>query len=1225
MPKIIPFICGFLFTLQMWAQPTTELIKAIQANDLPQVKALVAVGADVNVRDENGATPLMWAATVENLPLCQYLYQQGADVSIKNKDGKTVFDMADQVDHQEVADFFSSLQYIQSAQLLLATKRGDIAKVKEAIKNGAMINEADLKGWTALHHAASNGFIEVTQLLLEQGVHVDVLTEDRKTAYDYAKEKGYKLLAAYLKDPTTDISGTPWKILNDSLQIYYQEGDYNKSLDFAEKAYQRAQQEFSKTNKYYSANLINLAGFYYFIGLYEKAEPLLKESLQITEVALGKDHPDYGISLIDLAGLYCLIGLYEKAEPLLKEALQITEAALGKDHPDYGIRLNNLALLYKSMGRYGEAEPLYKEALQVTEKALGKDHPDYGIRLNNLALLYKSMGRYSEAEPLFKEALQNAGTTLSKDHPDYGAILNGLALLNNLMGNYSEAEILYKEALRIAESNLGKDHSDYGTNLNNLATLYESMGNYSEAEILYNEALQIAESNLGKDHPNYGAMLSGFAGLYASVSCYREAEPLLKEALQIAESNLGKDHPNYGTHLNNLAELYRSMSRYAEAEPLYKEALRNVETTLGKNHPNYGTHLNNLALLYQSMGRYAEAEPLYKKAMQNAETALGKDHPNYGTHLNNLASLYQSMGRYSEAEPLYQQANEVIYHNLNQSFIGLSEKEKKQYMQTFGLVFQSFHSFVLRRIANNPSITTLSYNSTLINKGMLLQSSMNMRQNIQQSGDSVLLQSYDQWIEYKNQLSKLYTLPIKGRYVSTDSLESLANDLEKELNRGASVFREQSEALQVQWEDVKHSLKANEAAIEFISFRYRSDTAWTDSTLYVALVLHAEDEYPQMIELCTEAQLDSLLQGKNMNLARQLYPSRGVKPVNPVQDKGALLYQLIWQPLDSLLEGVQTVYFSPSGLLHQIAFAALPYGEDSLLMDRYQLHQLSSTRIVAQESTPSQDESLSAALFGGIYYDTDTATLEAMADNIRLDRSISSFLPDEEMRSEQLEYLPGSAEEVNNIARQLSNQEVATELFTGHAALEKQFKALGQGSSPTILHIATHGFFFPDVKDTVELKKIFTSFNEQQQVYRLTDDPLRRAGLLMAGANHAWVGETLPEGLDDGILTAYEVSQLNLSNTNLVVLSACETGLGQVQGSEGVYGLQRAFKMAGAKNLIMSLWNVPDKETQEMMQLFYQYYLQEQLPVREAFRKAQQAMRQQNNTPYSWAAFVLVE
>jgi len=1112
------------------------------------------------------------------------------------------------------------LQHMEGLILMAEIK---ISKADFAMADSLLgdVQVKDQKILQTNHQLTANLYFAQAQLSKERGNYTEAATHCEKAG-------------TVLEEHVNNNHLQYLKIKSYLAEVYELKGEYKKGLNLLLELQDAYALHYENASIEYTHLIHRTGNLYMAMGNYQEAESLLVKSRNDIKLLLGKTSLSYVTSINNLAMLYESMGRYAEAEALYQDtflnimfpldsdetrsirAYQLgvkpvsTVSILYKNHREYRKYLYGLAKLYYSMGRYAEAESLYMEGIQITVSVLGINHPDYGIMLNRLANLYESIGRYAEAEPLYKEALHIKELALGKDHPDYAVSLSNLANLYRSMGRYAEAEPIYKEALRNEELTLGKDHPDYGVLINRLATLYEHMGRYAEAEPLYQEALHIKALALGKDHPSYGTSLNNLAVLYESMGRYAEAEPLYREALQNKASALGKDHPSYATSLNNLADLYQSMGRYAEAEALYKEALQITEIALGNDHPDYGKYLNGLANLFKLMGRYTEAEPLYQEALKILKITLGDTHPDYGKVLNNLADLYYSMERYDKAEPLLIQAQDIYIYQLKNIIPSLSVNEKEQYFNTIKYNFEYFYSFALQREINNPAITARVYENILLLKSMLLQSSLDMRQNILQSEDSALLQAYDGWIAIKNQLSKLYALPIKERFVSTDSLESLANDLEKQLNRRASVFREQ-----VQWEDVKKSLGENEAAIEFISFDYYNGKEWTDSTLYAALVLRAEDEYPHMIELFEEKQLQQLLVKSTTSDAGfigDLYAARGVGVVNAGQTfKGDSLYQLIWQPFDSLLDGVQTVYLSPSGLLHQIAFVALPTPEKGqLLMDRYQLNQLSSTRLLVQENISPSNRPLSIALFGGINY--DTSELLAVADSLK-------------NQSHPLAFLPGTKEEVNNIAQKFTEQGISTQLFSGSAALEEQFKQLGAGTSPTILHIATHGFFFPDVKDTLQRNELLTSFNEQQQqVYRITDDPLRRAGLLMAGANHAWLGGTIPQGLEDGILTAYEISSLNLSNTKLVVLSGSETGLGQIQGSEGVYGLQRAFKMAGVKYLIMSLWNVPDTETQEMMELFYQYYLQDQLSIREAFRKTQQQMREKYD-PYFWAAFVLVE
>jgi CHAT domain-containing protein len=219
-------------------------------------------------------------------------------------------------------------------------------------------------------------------------------------------------------------------------------------------------------------------------------------------------------------------------------------------------------------------------------------------------------------------------------------------------------------------------------------------------------------------------------------------------------------------------------------------------------------------------------------------------------------------------------------------------------------------------------------------------------------------------------------------------------------------------------------------------------------------------------------------------------------------------------------------------------------------------------------------------------------------------------------------YLPGTFDEVTAIKELAREYNVRTSLFTGTEAREEQLKKIGAHANPSVLHIATHGFFFPDADKSFLNEDMST--RSGKLVFKTSDNPLDRSGLLFAGANHAWSGHASPEGTDDGILTAYEAASIYLGQTRLVVLSACETGLGDIKGSEGVFGLQRAFKSTGAEYLMMSLWQVPDKETSEFMTFFYTRLLRG-FPIPDAFKYAQEQMKQKYyDEPYKWAAFVLV-
>ncbi|MBP7077344.1 MAG: CHAT domain-containing protein [Bacteroidales bacterium] len=969
----------------------------------------------------------------------------------------------------------------------------------------------------------------------------------------------------------SNVSAQTWQEADSLRNVYFEKESFDTALVYAEKAVDLVKEEFGEMDTLYADMLNGLVSVYAYSGNYNSAVVYAEQEREIREKIQGVDHSEYGTCLACLGWLYKKMGQYDKTLPLYLEAIENCEKSLGKEHSYYGTYLNNLASLYKNMGQYDKALPLYLEALENTEKSLGKEHSDYWISLNNLALLYSEIGQYDKALPLYLEALENC------------------------------------------EKSLGKEHSSYGAFLNNLAQLYRSIGQYDKALPLYLEALENCEKSLGKEHSSYGAFLNSLALLYESIGQYDKALPLFLEALENCEKSLGKEHSDYGISLNNLALLYSEMGQYDKALPLYLEALENLEKSLGKEHSYYGISLNSLAILYESMGQYDEALPFYLEALENLEKSLGKEHSEYGICLNNLALLYESMGQYDKALPLYRDAIQNNFYNINQAFSFLSESEKEKFIKTLSSKFNNYKSFFMDYAPENPEVAREAYNIELATKGMILQAGIQMREAIEQSSDSAALAKYDQWQALRLTIAKQHSQPVEKRLPNLPEMEAEAEALEGDLARVSSAFAESQKLGTIKWQDVQHVLNPNEACVEFSSFAYKKEGENTDSIMYVALVLLPGSAQPILVPLCEQKQLDSILVQSlsNKSSLNRMYRAAMLPDFNSV-DYGKRLYELIWQPLEKYIPENSLVYFAPSGSLHKIAFAAIPVDDKTRLSDKYRLMQLSSTALLLQPSKFKTTKPESIALFGGINYDAGSEELLATAENIRnkqeyVSRSVSS---EADRGSFNWGYLPGTLQEVTAIESIAKKKKVATAKFTGNAAIEEQFKSLKGNNSPRIVHISTHGFFFEDA--------------EPGEQYNAAKNPLNRAGLLFAGANNSWQGKASNDGIDDGILTAYEATNVILGNTELVVLSACETGLGEIKGSEGVFGLQRAFKNAGAEYIIMSLWKVPDAETAEFMEYFYKkLFGGESIP--DAFRNTQQYMNTKYpDEPYKWAAFVLV-
>lgn len=989
----------------------------------------------------------------------------------------------------------------------------------------------------------------------------------------------------------------------------------------------------------YAASLNDRAVVFWKMGKYEQAKPLYLESKAIREKALGKEHPDYISSLNNLAILYWEMGNFEEAEQLFFEVKDILEKKLGKEHPDYANSLNSLATLYWKKGNYEKAEALLLESITILEKTLGKGHPDYSNCLNNLAILYSGMGNYEKAEPLIFEAKAIREKKLGKEHPDYANSLISLANLYKDMGDYEKAEPLHLEAKAILEKTLGKEHLDYATSLNNLAILYVDMGNYQKAEPLYLEAKAIWEKKLGKEHPDYAHSLNNLAILYSRMGKQEKIEPLYLESRAIWEKSLGREHYLFANSLNNLANLYWRMGNYERAEPLYLEAKVIREKVFGKKHPEYARSLNNLANLYLKMGNYEKAEPLFLETQAILEIALGKEHPDFAQSLSNLATLYWATGDFDIAGSYLLEAGAIEKPLLIKAIRHLSERELASYIAKFTNKLNRNFSFD----QTQTGISDASYDNILFHKGFLLNA--NLRINHLTLSDPAAAENYNRLKTCHRRLAAEYAKPTAERK-NVAELEEKANTLEKELTRSVAGF---GEALrQVNWQEVQAALKPGEAAIEFIRFHYHNPYQ-TDSTLYAALLLlparaslpagawqagakagsDPNPNSPAFIPLFEEKQLDALLAplaGQGSGGLNELYGGKA----------GQSLYRLLWSPIEPHLTDVKTVYYSPSGLMHRLNVGALAVAEGTILADRHELVCLSSTRqLVAAPASVTATATATALVYGGIKFDMDSTSYSARR-NLQNDDGnrggLSFAQSDSTFREDVWQYLKWSEKEADNVQNILAKAGIAAEARKGWQATEESFKQIGrplQGDkkpSPRLLHISTHGFFFPDPSPSQGKEKRDTPpLGGDEPVFKISDHPMIRSGLVFAGANHAWKTGKPLGNREDGILTAYEISQLDLRNTDLVVLSACETGLGQIEGNEGVYGLQRAFKIAGAKYLVMSLWQVPDYQTQELMTVFYRNMLEGKMPVRQALHAAQNEMRKKRYEPFYWAGFVLLE
>ena len=946
-------------------------------------------------------------------------------------------------------------------------------------------------------------------------------------------------------------------------------------------------------------------------GHYNDALNIQKNVVEIRKKIGGGEAPDYAESLNGLANIYSNLGNYTEAIRIETIVMKICKKTVGEENGDYAASLFNLACFYSNIGNYSEAIRLGIIALEICKNVLGEEDPLSIAALSQLAGYYNKIGNYTEAIRLGTYAMKIRKKVLGEEHPNYAISLNNLAIYNDKLGNYTEAIKFGTLAVEIYKKVLGEEHPHYATSLSNLSYYYSEIGNYTEAIKLETLAMEIRKKVLGEEHPLYAVSLNGLSLYYDELGNYTEAIRLGTLAMKIRKKVLGEEHPDYASSLHNLASYNGELGNYTEAIRLETLVLEIQKKVLGEEHPDYARSLSLLANYNDNLGQYAEAISLATRALDIRKKVLGKEHPNYTISLRQLADLNLVVGNYDKAVDYYSQC----YRNLNsfilKTFASMTTKERDDFWKKHSALFTKKLSFAAYKMASAPvktsyygvstdgvsTINALAYDAQIFSKGLLLNAELEIQKLIDQSGDTIFANRYYKLKQDRAILDNIYQTPMEERKIDADSLSKVIDREERNLVESSKALGDYTKNLSISWRDVQNNLKNNDLSIEFANFK---DTA-AKQTIYVAIVLKKGMKAPKIVKLFN---LDDFAAVKT----KDYYTT-------------PKLYNLIWKPLSQYLKGAKTVFFSPAGLLHTIGIEYLPNDKGKIFAEMFDAYRLSSTRelALAKEINPNKK----AATYGGIKYnftEEDWQNLKEGNDTIQRGFKDSPLIA-ADLRGGGADYLIGTSEESIAVANLLRMADYDVCAFSGNIATEESFKSLS-GSGLKILHIGTHGFYESEGDMENMDYKFYTAASQQSD----EDKSLSRSGLLFAGVNSTLDqkrNNEIPEGFDDGVLTAKEISRLDFSGLDLVVLSACQTGLGEITG-EGVFGLQRGFKKAGAQTIVMSLWEVFDDSTQLLMTEFFKN-LTAGMSKRAAFIAAQGVVRAQYPDPEHWAAFVMVD
>ena len=987
-------------------------------------------------------------------------------------------------------------------------------------------------------------------------------------------------------------------------------------------------------------------------GEYSASAAQYERALELSIRDFGKDAENTATILDNLANAYTNMDEHAKAEPLFLRGLEIRKTRLGPDHPNVAVSLNNLGFMYTATGQYAKAEPLFRRALEIWETKLGPRHTYVADCLGNLADLRFHTGQYTEADTLWRRSLKIYEANFGPDDLAVANCLNNIAETCRETGRFAEAESLYLRSLQIKAAKLEPEHPLVALTLNNLATLYSEMGQFAKAEPLFLRALKLREARLGPDHVDVAATVTNLALMYIDMGRYAEAEPLCERGLQIHQAILGPNHPSVANSLTALANVYYYLRQYEKAEPRWQRCAQIYESSMGPAYPGLATVLSNLALMNYKLGEYAKAEPLDQRSLEIREGAFGPDHPATASSLHNFGLLHAAQGATQLAAEDFERERRGVRRHVASVLPALSEQDQLTFLERSDQKLWHVALSLAQANPRDPKIAARSAGWVLNGKGLSHEALATQKLLVRDSKNPAVAAKVRALRQIQSQLAGLsQRIPSSEEAAAhrrklTD-LSDQAQELEREVNRAAG-----RPALADPWiepDAARKALAAEALLVDIVRFEpaiFGGDEKkgqWKPARYVAWLTPPAGVSEIKVVDLGPAAEIERAVEqvragmadamgspDKPGQIAEQGEPEAAAALSKPL----AQLAELTLAPILKEAGNAKQLILSPDAALWLVPWGALPLANGRYAVEAYQIRYVVTGRDLVLGIGAKQVTGPPVIMADPNFDLGATETQAATRAVLRGAAPVAGDLAVRSISNEgsligHVDRLPGTATEAKAIEPKLSDYAHAKPtLYTDQYALEGVFTALQR---PRVLVMSTHGFFLPDQ----ELKPDdspagHASAGSETRGAALTasgkplENPLLRCGLLLAGCNHRGNGADS----SDGVLTGMEIVGTDLRGTDLVVLSACETGLGQVRNGEGVAGLRQAFQLAGAKAVVATLWQIPDKQSAQLMSDFFTNLAAGQGKA-EALQSAQlktiEARRAKYGAahPFFWAAYTV--
>jgi tetratricopeptide (TPR) repeat protein/CHAT domain-containing protein len=1009
--------------------------------------------------------------------------------------------------------------------------------------------------------------------------------------------------------------------LNNLARLLAAHGESAAAQEYYEQALKIDQEVLGKDHPETAATLTNLGSVLQARGDYAAARSCYEQALSIRQRAFGEEHPLVGQALGNLGAALLELGDYTAARPYLDRALTVDRKALGDRHRETATALNNLGHLHCDLGEYAEARRCFDEALAIRKEVLGDRHPLTALSLNSLGYLLATVGDYAAALDYYGQALAIRKEVLGDRHPDTATTLNNIGGVLNEQGRYAEARAYYEQALKIRRAALGDKHPRTLQSLNNLGSVLHDLGDTASARAYYQQAVRDSRAALGDRHPETAVALDNLGCLLEEIDEPAEARRCHEEALDIRRATLGNNHPLTAAALNNLGCLLHSQGDLAGARKCHEEALRIRRAALGDRHPDTAASLNNLGVVLEELGDGAGALRAHQEALRIRRATLGDRHVHTAQSLINMAGVLQEAGDDAAARPLLEEAVRVETGLADDLLPTMAEAEGLAYAEGFWHRAQPLLSVLRARGAAGADAYRVVWEA----RALATRAVAGRRRLPADDPEARRLE--DRLRALRKELAELTLAsppPEKAdvRQRRLVELNREKEEAERDLARASAAFRRERQVRHAEPADLARLLPARTAVVDVVQVNvYRRPAgggALEHMPEYEAFVLRRADGDAGCTvawkHLGPAALIDEAVAQWRAALRpdgdRSLSggPSReGTRPApataGPPEQR---LRRLVWDPLEPELQGCSTVLVIPDGTLSRVPWSALPGRQPgSYLLEDYAVGTAANGQALydlLSREPPRGDRFL---LVGGVQYDAAPvpASGVAVASAGRGPAGPNGDRP-------RWGLLPGSLDEAHALAGLWGRPDRLVSL-EGAAATEEALRRGLPGAR--YVHLATHGFFADarfrsafqqDVAgERLQVGRVLMAGRRSTVTER---NPLILSGVVLAGANRppATNDWGAPLG-DDGILTAEEVAELDLHDTELVVLSGCETALGDVAGGEGVFGLQRGFALAGARASVASLWQVDDQVTRRLMARFYENLWHKGMGRLEALRQAQ--------------------